>query len=88
MYFRRKMDSILDDWLKKENKLPALIMGIRQCGKTETIREFAKRNNLKLIECNFWNHPEFKKVFEGNLEVKNLISNLSLEFSGIEINNK
>ena len=53
MYFRRKMDSILDDWLKKENKLPALIMGIRQCGKTETIREFAKRNNLKLIECNF-----------------------------------
>lgn len=88
MYFRRKMDSILDDWLKKENKLPALIMGIRQCGKTETIREFAKRNNLKLIECNFWNHPELKKVFEGNLEVKNLISNLSLEFSGIEINNK
>lgn len=49
MYYKRKIDTVLDGWLKKENKSPALVIGIRQCGKTETIREFAKRNNLKLI---------------------------------------
>ena len=46
-------------WLKKENKSPALVVDIRQCGKTETIQEFAKRNNLQLIELNFWTNPEF-----------------------------
>ena len=46
MYFKRKIDGYLDAWLKKENKSPILIVGIRQCGKTESIREFAKRNNL------------------------------------------
>lgn len=50
MYFKRKIDNALDSWLQNENKSPALVVGIRQCGKTETIQEFAKRNNLQLIE--------------------------------------
>lgn len=59
MYFKRKIDVRLDNWLKKENKSPALVVDIRQCGKTETIQEFAKRNSLQLIELNFWTNPEF-----------------------------
>ena len=59
MYFKRKIDVFLDNWLKIENKSPALVVGIRQCGKTETIQEFAKRNNLQLIELNFLTNPEF-----------------------------
>ena len=59
MYFKRKIDVFLDNWLKKKNKSPALVVGIRQCVKTETIQEFAKRNNLQLIELNFWTNPEF-----------------------------
>ena len=80
MYFKRKIDVLLDDWLNKDNKSPALIVGIRQCGKTETIQEFAKRNKLQLIELNFWTNPEFCSDFDGKLDVDTIISNISLRF--------
>ncbi len=86
MYYKRKIDAILDGWLKKENKSPALVIGIRQCGKTETIREFAKRNNLRLIELNFWTNPKLCSDFEGSLDVDTIISNISLRFPGLKIN--
>lgn len=80
MYFKRKIDALLDDWLNKDDKSPALIVGIRQCGKTETIQEFAKRNKLQLIELNFWTNPEFCSDFDGKLDVDTIISNISLRF--------
>lgn len=80
MYFQRKMDYELDLWLKKNERTPALIVGIRQCGKTETIREFASRNRLDLIEINFWSNPEYCLDFDGKLDVDTIISNISLRF--------
>lgn len=88
MYFERKADLYLDEWLKKSNKTPALIIGIRQCGKTETIKEFARRNNLQLIEMNFWTNPEYCSDFEGQLDVDSIVSNISLRFPKIIINPK
>ncbi len=84
MYFKRKIDVFLDNWLKKENKSPALVVGIRQCGKTEIIQEFAKRNNLQLIELNFWTNPEFCSDFDVNLDVDTIISNISLRFPNFD----
>ena len=85
MYFKRKVDIYLDEWLKKKNKSPALIVGIRQCGKTESVKAFATRNKLQLIEINFWNDPDFCSDFDGKLDVDNLISNISLRFPNITI---
>lgn len=85
MYFKRKVDLFLDNWLKKEDKSPALIVGIRQCGKTESIQAFAKRNKLQLIELNFWSNPEYCSDFSGALDVDSLISNISLRFPSIDI---
>lgn len=85
MYLRRKVDAILDEWLVKQHKSPALIVGIRQCGKTESIREFAKRHKLQLIELNFMTHPEYCFDFDDELEVDRLISNISLRFPNIII---
>ena len=84
MYFKRKVDALLDNWLKKDYKTPALVVGIRQCGKTETIKEFAKRNKLKLVELNFWTNPEFCMDFEGQLDVDTIISNISLRFPNVD----
>lgn len=88
MYFKRKIDTILDNWLKKESKSPALIVGIRQCGKTETIKEFAKRNNLNLLELNFWTNPEYCSDFDNKLDVDTIISNISLRFPNFKIDPK
>jgi len=86
MYFKRKIDEDLDSWLKEKGKSPALIVGIRQCGKTETVQEFAKRNKLELIELNFWTHPEFCSDFDGPLDVEGIISNISLRFPKTALN--
>ena len=84
MYFKRKIDKELDDWYSKENRSPALIVGIRQCGKTESVHAFAKRNKLQLIEVNFWNRSELCSDFD-NLDVDNIISNISLRFPQYDI---
>lgn len=86
MYLRRKIDQILDDWLVNKNAMPLLLLGIRQCGKTESVREFAKRHHLDLVEINFWNNPEFIADFEGSLNVDTIISNISLRFPDIDFN--
>ena len=86
MYFKRKIDSYLDEWLKHNVTSPALIVGIRQCGKTESVKEFAKRNNLQLVELNFWTNPEYITDFSSSLDVDTLISNISLRFPNIDIN--
>ncbi len=88
MYFKRKIDSYLSNWFVKKNKSPLLIVGIRQCGKTKSVVEFAKRNNLQLIEINFWTNPEYCSDFDGALDVDTLISNISLRFPNININPK
>ncbi len=85
MYFKRKIDSKLDAWLKNENAAPLLIIGIRQCGKTETVREFALRNHLQLVEINFWTNNQYCLDFEKELDVDTLISNISLRFPNINI---
>ena len=85
MYFKRKIDDNLDNWIKKKNKSPKLVVGIRQCGKTESIKEFAKRNHLELIEMNFWTNPEYILDFNNNLNVDTLITNISLRFPNKKI---
>ena len=80
MYFRRRLDKQLDGWLKSNDKTPVLIVGIRQCGKTETVQEFAKRNNLQLITLNFWTNRDLCSDFDGSLDVDTIVSNISLRF--------
>lgn len=86
MYLKRKIDKWLIDWKNKTNKSPALIVGIRQCGKTKSILEFAEKNYKSIIRLNFWDNPEYCSDFEGALDVDTIISNLSLRFPKIRIN--
>lgn len=78
----------LNEWFEKDNKTPLLIVGTRQCGKTKSIREFAKANNLDLVELNFWLHPEYCSDFEKSLDVDTLISNISIRFENKDFNPK
>ena len=58
-YLRRKIDKFLDDWLVSKTKKPIIIKGARQVGKTRAIEEFAKRNNLFIVEINFALEPKY-----------------------------
>ena len=49
MYLKRKIDEYLLEWKKNEERLPLIIKGARQIGKTESINHFAEQNYLSLI---------------------------------------
>ena len=42
-YLKRKFDSWLVQWHKDPDRKPLLVKGARQVGKTESIRNFAKK---------------------------------------------
>lgn len=63
-----------------------MLVGIRQCGKTESVLQFAKRNKLQLIEMNFWTNPEYCSDFDNDLDVDTIITNISLRFPNKVIN--
>ena len=64
---RRKFYNRLLEWKKKEKKMPLLVKGARQVGKTFIIRQFAK-TYATYVELNFLENPEHCRVFEGALD--------------------
>lgn len=85
MYLNRKIDNWLSSWKNKDKKSPALVVGIRQCGKTRSIERFGELNYRNIVKINFWDSPEYCSDFDGRLDVNTLISNLSLRFPAIQI---
>ena len=85
MILNRKIDKWLNDWKAKEDKSPALIVGIRQCGKTKSIEHFGEQNYTNMVKVNFWDNPDYCTDFDGRLDVNTLVSNLSLRFPDIKI---
>ena len=60
---RRKVDDYLIEWKKNKDRLPLIIKGARQIGKTNAIRNFGKNNYETFIEINFALQPQFKTIF-------------------------
>lgn len=83
-YLKRKIDEFLDEWLISDKKKPLIIKGARQIGKTKTIEEFAKRNNLSLVEINFVLNPEFRDIFDDGYKVDKILENISFKDPSLE----
>ena len=83
-YLKRKIDKFLDEWLISDKKKPLIIKGARQIGKTKTIEEFAKRNNLSLVEINFVLNPEFRDIFDDGYKVDKILENFSFKDPSLE----
>ena len=52
MRLKRKIDEYLIEWKKNKNKMPLIVKGARQIGKTESIKNFGVNNYKSLIEIN------------------------------------
>ena len=63
MYLKRKIDEYLLEWKKNEERLPLIIKGARQIGKTESINHFAEQNYSNIVSINFVLEPKYKKYF-------------------------
>jgi predicted AAA+ superfamily ATPase len=83
---RRKIDQYLIDWKNSNNKMPLIIKGARQIGKTNAIKNFGENNYKTFIEINFVFQPEFKTIFEDGFVVDNIIKNITLKMPEVQIN--
>lgn len=50
---KRKIDKRLVQWAENPDRLPLIIKGARQIGKTEAIKQFAVNKYTNVIEINF-----------------------------------
>jgi predicted AAA+ superfamily ATPase len=74
---RRKILSRFNEWKNNTNKVALLVKGARQVGKTTSVREFGKTNYDNFIEINFEQSPVVRRAFDGNLDARTIILNLS-----------
>ena len=81
---KRKIDKFLLDWKHNPDRMPLIVKGARQIGKTESIRNFAKNNYKSVIEINFILQKQFKDIFDDGFEVDSIIKNISLRNPDLE----
>lgn len=72
--------SILADllrWKESPARMPLLIRGARQVGKTYTVEEFGKLHFDRTVVCNFENRPDFSLCFR-TLDPKQIVAEIEL----------
>ncbi|MBQ4570189.1 MAG: ATP-binding protein [Bacilli bacterium] len=74
---KRKVEQVLLNWKNTPNHSPLIIKGCRQCGKTFSVRNFAKQYYKHEVYLNFFKNPSYISIFEGSLEIDNLIIMMS-----------
>lgn len=77
IYLERSFDSVLLAWKRRENRLPLIIDGARQIGKTECVRHFAEGRYASFIEINFVEEARFKAIVRDGYSVESIVRNLS-----------
>ena len=78
IFIERKIESQLLAWKANPNRLPLIVKGARQVGKTESVRHFAEGRYASIVEVNFALQPEFKAITRDGYSVESILRNLSL----------
>lgn len=79
---KRKIESRLTEWKNTPGRKPLIIKGCRQCGKTFSVLDFARKNYTHVVYLNFFENPDYASIFSGSLEVDNIIMMLSALLGG------
>lgn len=74
---KRKIERQLTEWKNTSGHKPLIVKGCRQCGKTFSVLDFAKKNYKHVVYLNFFENPDYASVFAGSLEIDNIVMLLS-----------
>jgi hypothetical protein len=73
----RKMSKKLAEWKKSKNRMPLILYGARQVGKTYTVLTFGKEQYKSTAYFDLENNKELVKIFDRDLEPDRIIRELS-----------
>ena len=82
--YRRKIETVLQEWKDDKKRKPLIIKGVRQCGKTSSVRAFAQLNYEQVIYLNFHEKKSYKAFFNGDLDVETVTTNIALGIIGTQ----
>ena len=80
MYLIRNIDAELVVWRQEKQAKPLLIRGARQVGKSTAVRHLAGQFD-HFLEVNFEEQRQVHKLFDGDLDPRQLCENLSLLYN-------
>ena len=66
---KRKIYEDLLKWKNTESKIPLMVVGARQIGKTYIINEFCKKEFKKYIYINLLETPEIVSIFSMDINI-------------------
>lgn len=76
---RRTIEPILKKWKDQKERLPIILRGARQVGKSFIVEKFGKENFQSLLTCNFEFRPELANCFD-NLDPIAICAKLEVAF--------
>ena len=74
---QRKIEQAFIEWKNATDRKPLIVKGCRQCGKTFSVLDFAKKNYDHVVYLNFFENPQYSSVFTGSLKVDHITLMLS-----------
>ena len=72
----REVTEKLIEWKNKANRKPLLMTGVRQCGKTYIIKEFAQEHFTNFIYINFEESEKLSAIFDYDYDVNRIVHEL------------
>ena len=77
---KRFIEEKLLDWKNRKNRKPLLINGIRQVGKTYSIKKFGENQFNDFLYINFDLDPDYSDIFKKSKDPKKILFELSILF--------
>ena len=78
----------LNSWKEKPRRKPLLITGVRQCGKTYIVEEFARESFDNYVTVNFESEDKLSAVFDYDYSVERIITELERYYKTLIIPGK
>jgi predicted AAA+ superfamily ATPase len=75
---KRKIVEKLTAWKNSADRMPLVLYGARQVGKTHTVLSFGKTHYRNTVYCNFEDNRETAAIFERDLNPARLVRELSV----------
>ncbi|MDX1358026.1 MAG: AAA family ATPase, partial [Clostridia bacterium] len=76
---KRKITDKLIDWKKRDTKMPFLLLGARQVGKTYILKEFCEQHYLNPIYINLEENNAVRQIFDEKINPEEVIRLISIE---------
>ena len=75
--FKRKITDEMLAWKNAPNKKALIVKGLRQVGKTTSVRAFAQQNYENVVYVNFKSNNSAKRIFDDDLVINRITTDLS-----------